>query len=350
MIRKNILTAVGLTTLVAFTGVKAFAQDVHFTQFNAAPLTVNPALTGAFDGTFRAAAVYRDQWRSVTNGFVTYSASIDGPIKYDLGGDDKMSLGLQFYNDKAGDGNLSNTSILGSLAYTKWLGGGQGDPNKSLSVGFQGGYTSKSIDLSKLYFGDQYDNGLFSGTTAELANNKVNYWTINAGINWAHHPVQAFSYTIGLGANNLNQPREAFEKQANSQVGLGMRYTAQVGAIAAVSQRLRLLPVVLYQTQATAAELVVGNEFNYSLSNYSQDFRSVATNIFAGVFYRANDAIMATAGLEFKGFRFGVSYDYNTSSLKDASKGNGGFEISLRYIAPNVFDFAHRREEPCARF
>lgn len=343
------LAVAGLAAVIALSGTKAIAQDVHFTQFDAAPLTVNPAFTGAFDGTFRVAGIYRDQWRSVTNPFVTLSASVDAPIRVGLAGDDFLAAGLQFYNDKAGDGNLSNTSVLGSVAYHKFLGSsdnGAGDrPGKTLSVGFQGGYCSKSIDLSKLYFGDEF-NGTFTLPTGEQLNNKVHYWIVNAGIAWAHAVSNGFSYTIGLGGNNLNQPQESLERQKNSEVGLGMRYTAQLGAVARISDRLRLMPAVLYQSQASATELVVGNEFNYSLSNYS----TVGTGIFVGVYYRNNDAIMGTAGIDFKGFRFGLSYDYNTSSLKDASNGNGGFEISIRYIAPNPLDFAGRRGYPCARF
>jgi type IX secretion system PorP/SprF family membrane protein len=350
MIRKNILTAAGLTALVAFTGAKAFAQDIHFTQFDAAPLIVNPAFTGGFNGTFRAAGVYRDQWRSVTIPFVTYSASVDAPIIHDLSIDDYLAAGLQFYSDKAGDGNLSNTSVLGSIAYHKFLGGGQSEPDKTLSVGFQGGYTSKSVDISKLYFGDEFVNGGYGqGTSATYPfNNKIHYWTINAGISWAQRTGDRFAYTIGLGANNLNQPHESFQKKENSEVGLGMRYTAQLGAIANVSDRLSLRPALLYQSQATAYEMLVGNEFNYAIGN--PEFREVSTSVFAGVFYRNSDAIMVTAGVEFRGFRFGLSYDYNTSSLKDASKGNGGFELSIRYIAPNPIDFARKLVYPCARF
>lgn len=344
------LALAGLTAGIALCSAQAIAQDVHFTQFDAAPLTINPALTGAFDGTFRAAVIYRDQWRSVTAPFVTLSASVDAPIRVGLAGDDYLAAGLQFYNDKAGDGNLSNTSVFGSVAYHKSLGNtsGVGDrPGKTISVGFQGGYASKSIDLSKLYFGDEF-NGNFMLPTGEQLNNKVHYWVVNAGVAWAHAVSNGFSYAIGLGANNLNQPQESLEKQKNSEVGLGMRYTAQIGAVARVSERLRLMPAVLYQSQMTATELVAGNEFNYSLAN--PDFESVATGVFLGIYYRNNDAIMGTAGLDWKGFRFGVSYDYNTSSLKEASNGNGGFELSIRYIAPNPLEFAGRRGYPCSRF
>ncbi len=353
MIRKNILKAAGLSALIAIAGTSAFAQDIHFTQFNAAPLTINPAFTGNFNGTVRVAGIYRNQWQSVTIPFKTYCATVDAPIVSDLAGDDFLAAGLQIYNDKAGDLNLSNTSVLASVAYHKFLGESStnGVPDKSLSVGFQGGYNSKSLDLSKAYFGDEFLNGLFQpGMSQEYPylNNNVHFWTINAGIAWAQKTGDRFSYTLGVGANNLNQPQESLKKQRNSDVGLSMRYTAQAGAIAQVSDRLRLLPVVLYQSQATATEVIVGNEFNFALAN--PNYSSVATAVFLGVFYRSSDAAMATVGIDFQGFRFGVGYDYNISALNDASAGRGGFEIMLRYIAPNPIDFGGRRGYPCARF
>ena len=36
-----------------------FAQDIHFSQFNQAPARLNPALTGAFKGSYRIAGIYR---------------------------------------------------------------------------------------------------------------------------------------------------------------------------------------------------------------------------------------------------------------------------------------------------
>ena len=45
MIRKNILAIAGLSAAIALSSAQAIAQDVHFTQFNAAPLTINPAFT-----------------------------------------------------------------------------------------------------------------------------------------------------------------------------------------------------------------------------------------------------------------------------------------------------------------
>lgn len=348
MMRKNTIRCATLLAALTLTVNTVKAQDVHFTQFTASPMLVNPAFTGNSGGPWRVAAVYRDQWRSVVgaSAFKTYAVSFDAPIVQDITLDDYLAGGIQLYNDRAGDGNLSNLSALASIAYHKFMGK---DQDKSLSVGFQGGYTQKSIDLSRLYFGNEFTNGEFQGGLSNPGlNNKVTYFTINAGIGWAHAVGSNFGYSLGIGANNLNQPQESFQRKKNSEVGLGMRYTAQLGAIAYVSDKLSLRPAVLYQSQSTATELVAGNEFNLIVGN--SEFRNFATAVFLGGYYRSSDAIMINAGLEFKGMRVGVSYDYNTSDLKTASNGNGGFEISLVFKASDPLEFARRLIYPCSRF
>ncbi|MCB0696249.1 MAG: PorP/SprF family type IX secretion system membrane protein [Chitinophagaceae bacterium] len=350
MISKRTISRVSLAVALAFTmqGTQHVqAQDVHFTQFNAAPLILNPAFTGNFDGKMRASAIYRDQWRSVTVPFKTIAISVDAPIVHELTTDDYLSAGIQLYNDKAGDAGLTNLSALASVAYTKFLGS---NDKTSLSVGFQGGYTQKSFDLSKLYFDDNFIDGQFQpGSTTNTLNNKVDYFVFNAGLAWAQAVGENFSYVIGLGANNLNQPRETFDRKKDlADVGLGMRYNGQVGAIAYVSEKLSLRPAFLYQQQANATEMIAGNEFHLIVGD--PEFRAFTTAVFAGAWYRFDDAAMITAGLEFKGFRLGLAYDYTVSTLKNNAKSTGGFELALTWIAPNPLDFAHKLIYPCSRF
>ncbi|KAA5533532.1 type IX secretion system membrane protein PorP/SprF [Taibaiella lutea] len=343
---------VGLIVAAMLNSGNAQAQDVHFTQFDASPLTLNPANTGAFGGDFRASAIYRDQWRSVTGGdaaFKTIGVSLDMPIIRDISVDDYLAAGLQFYKDQAGDGNLSNTTVMLSLAYHKFLGT---DGKKVLTVGLQGGYSHKNIDLSKLYFGDEYLEGAWQpGTSAEwgwLTTGTSNY-LINAGINYSQAIGEKSSFVIGVGANNLNQPLESFDKrQAAADVGLGIRYTGQLGAIIGINDKFSLRPAAFVQSQSTAMELVAGNEFNLKVGE-GYDLPT-ATAIYAGIWYRNQDAIMVTAGIEYQGFRIGVGYDYNTSDLKAASNNNGGFEISIRYIKSSPIDFAKKLLYPCSRF
>ena len=71
--KKIILTLAICVTLVS----AATAQDPNFSQFFASPLTLNPALTGKFDGVVRVAGNYRNQWPTINNAFVTKTVSVD---------------------------------------------------------------------------------------------------------------------------------------------------------------------------------------------------------------------------------------------------------------------------------
>jgi type IX secretion system PorP/SprF family membrane protein len=343
-LKKTLLVAIaalGLSTSVS-------AQDIHFTQFNLSPLTINPAFTGMHSGMWRVSGIYRNQWNSVTIPFVTTGLSLDAPIlRKEYGNFTNLSAGINYFNDKSGDGNLMNNTVMGSLAYH--LGFGSRD-NMSISVGLQGGLVQKSLDLSRLYFGDEYKNGGYNlGTTQELLNNKINTYLANIGVNWGHAPSEKFAYQLGVAAFNLNQPLESFQRQKkNSQVGLGMRINTQLGAIWHATDRLDLLPAVLFQSQTNATELVVGNEFKYRLGE--EDVRSVASSLFLGGWTRTGDAFLITGGVEFKGFRVGLGYDLTSSKLKTSSTGVGSFEVGIQYVQPNPIDFARKVFFPCARF
>jgi type IX secretion system PorP/SprF family membrane protein len=349
MIRRNIITRFSIAAAMILSAPIVNAQDIHFTQFDMTPLVINPAFTGMFDGRVRAEAIYRNQWASVTVPYVTFGASVDLPLLIERNGD-YLAAGLQLYKDQAGDGNLSNFTGLLSLAYHKSLG--QSEHPSDLAVGLQGGYADKSIDLSKLYFGDEYVNGTFiPGQSQEYhlgLGNSISYYLVNAGVSFSHGS-EKFSYTLGLAANNINQPNDALEKKQNSETGLDMRYTGEIGLNILAGERLSLRPALLYQNQASATELIAGNEFHYEVSG-NPGYENFSTAVFLGGWYRSGDATMITAGVEFKGFRIGVSYDYNISTLNTASNGNGGFEIAIRYIAPNPRLFAGKRTIPCTRF
>src|SRR5450432_1629070 len=81
------------------------AQDPGFSQFFASPLTLNPALTGKFNGTLRVAGNYRDQWPAINNAFVTSTISVDMPIaKNHLPDNDTWGIGLMGMTDRTANG------------------------------------------------------------------------------------------------------------------------------------------------------------------------------------------------------------------------------------------------------
>ena len=116
-------------------------QNVHLSQFHQAPLLVNPALTGVFNGDQRAILNYRNQWASVADPFTTYAFSYDMSLFKEKGKNKYLGGGIYFFRDVAGDTKYSTTSANLSLSSIITLDGGH-----DLSVGLQGGFAQKSID------------------------------------------------------------------------------------------------------------------------------------------------------------------------------------------------------------
>src|SRR5882724_11222554 len=110
-----------LAVCVALVNVST-AQDANFSQFFASPLTLNPALTGKFDGVYRVAGNYRNQWPTINNAFRTYTASFDvGILKNKIPEFDQFGIGFLGFADDAGNGVLKNNAFAVSLAYHKAL-------------------------------------------------------------------------------------------------------------------------------------------------------------------------------------------------------------------------------------
>ena len=144
MTKRTIVRAVLGVTIGVFCTLQSLAQDPQFTQFYANPLYLNPA----FAGTARCPRVvlnYRNQWPALTGTFVTTSASYDQHVE-GLGG----GLGLLVTNDQAGKGTLNTTTVSGIYSYQQAI-----TRKFSIKAGFQATNFQKSLDWSKLTFGDK---------------------------------------------------------------------------------------------------------------------------------------------------------------------------------------------------
>jgi type IX secretion system PorP/SprF family membrane protein len=93
--------------------LKAAAQtDPHFTQNYTYPMYVNPALAGSSDGEYRASAIYRSQWGSVSDPYRTMGISFDARTNKNI------ALGINLLNQSAGDGGFNYLNTYASFAYT----------------------------------------------------------------------------------------------------------------------------------------------------------------------------------------------------------------------------------------
>ena len=212
--------------IFCFGTVIASGQDIHFSQYYSAPLTVNPAQTGLFDGNYRLGLNYRNQWASVTVPYQTLSAFADFNVRKQPYNRGYLGFGLLIIRDQAGDGELSDTKIYGSFAYHLLL-------NKTrtmqLSFGLQAGEVQETVDFSKLYFDDQwndiaFDQGIPSGENYNTST--IHYFDVDAGAIYSFSLPDVWSFYAGAGLYNLIEPRVSFYDNENT---LGIRPVLQGG-------------------------------------------------------------------------------------------------------------------------
>lgn len=323
---KRLILAVA--TSIAILG--ASAQDPNFSQFFASPLTLNPAMTGKFDGIMRIAGNYRDQWPTINNAFVTKTASVDFHVlSNSLPEIDRWGIGILGFSDRAGDGILVSNYAMLSTAYHKGL-----DENgyHQIGVGFQGAFANKRIDVSKVDFEDELTPLGFTGVTSEVFDQNrisVQYFDMNAGVFYNGTSNGYNNFYLGASMYHINRPKESFQ---GGEFYLNSRVTIQGGGRLPMGQYNALHFSANHSRQANAVNTVIGGAYALNL-NYDEEN---PTNVYIGSWYRFNDAVIPYVGLEFGDFHLGLTYDINTSSLKPASNTRGGAEISLIYIKKPV--------------
>ena len=314
------------TIILLFIGFFANAQDPHFSQFFASPLTLNPALTGKFDGTLRVAGNYRNQWPAFNNVYTTSTLSVDFAIlKNRLPDYDTWGIGILALTDKAGGGILTNNYIGLSTSYHKAL---DEDGFQQIGIGFQGTYGQKRLDNSKLLFEDQLTPFGFTGVTQDIFNSSnlnINYLDVNAGLIYTGSTNDQNNFYIGASMYHINRPKESFK---GGNWNIAARTTVSAGGYFPVSEQLTLHTSGIYQVQNKSSEVTFGGAIAAAI-----DPQSISpSNFYIGSWFRVNDAIIPYLGLEFAGMRIGASYDVNVSDLKAGSQSRGGMEISLIYI------------------
>lgn len=304
------------------------AQDPNFSQFFVSPLTLNPALTGKFNGTYRIAGNHRDQWPTINNAFVTSTISFDAAIlKGRIPENDQFGIGVLALTDKSGSGVLQSNYAALSVAYHKAL-----DENgfNTLGLGFQGAYTNKRLflDPQKTYFEDQLTANGWTGVTSEIfdpSQLKVSYFDLNMGLLYNGSTDGSNNFYLGASMYHINRHKESFH---DADYLLQPRLTLQAGGMVPVGEYNAFHFSALHSRQANAVNTVIGGAYmlNINPDEYSP------TNLYLGSWFRFGDAIIPYVGLEFGEFRVGLTYDVNVSGLKPGSNMRGGPEFSLIYI------------------
>lgn len=319
------------------------AQDIHFSQYSASPLNLNPATTGFFNGNTRLIFNHRNQWGSVTIPFLTFSGSVDLQLFRNSKRGNALSIGVLFNADKAGDSKYSCIQGNLSLAYLQSL-------NKYnthfISGGIMGGYVQNSIDYSKLSFDNQFngytfDPSLYNGENFNM--NSFYYIDLSVGLFWFLQFGENQSIDAGFALFHLLPPKVSMLE--DSKIILDKRYSFFCDLKLGISENIEFIPKVLLMFQGTYMELVYGLKTRIVKKlNYFEN-----AGISLGVYSRHADAVILEIGLEYLNFNIGFSYDINYSDLDRASQAKGGYEISASYIFSKK-KYRKIKEVPCPVF
>lgn len=316
-----------ILTISLYVIIPAKAQDPHFTQFFASPLTLNPAFTGYFSGDLRLAGNYRSQWRSIASPYITGTLSADfGILKNTISYTDTWGVGILALYDKTGAGALTSNYVALSTAYHKGL---DVEGNHTLGIGLQAAFVQKRIDQSKLIFENQigengYDPSLPS--SENIATPNISYLDYNVGLLYSGLVGESSNIYMGASYYHFTQPVETFMNQENNR--LSYRYTLHGGGSFPVNGANRVHFSAHYMRQNQATETTFGLAYGFMLSN----MQDAPTIFYIGAWHRMKDAVNPYLGLEISSFKFGLSYDVNVSTLKPASNYRGGMEVSVIYI------------------
>jgi len=306
--------------------IHSYSQDPHFSQYLSSPLTLNPALTGSFDGLYRITGNYRQQWWSVGSPFNTGTVSFEHQIfKNKIGDNDRFAIGGLLLLDESLGGGLKSTYASISTAYHIAL---DAQGRNRFGAGFQTTYGNRRINESKLTFANQFTSGGFNTAlpSGELSLNNLKPFTdINTGIVYVHQDVNNF-YQMSASVYHLTQPRQTTLNDDNSRIP--RRFSLQaVGDFKLNQSGNRFMISGLFMVQGGATEFNIGGAFGYNLSNEAS-----TRFIYGGVFYRLKDAVYPYVSYKTASLQVSLSYDAVVSSLNQVTPKTGSLELSVIYI------------------
>jgi type IX secretion system PorP/SprF family membrane protein len=325
-------------------GLGLTGQDFHYSQFENAPLRINPGLTGVFGGDTRFQGLFRKQWWSVPVDYRTFSAMVDHNFIKEADQNSFFSAGLGLNYDRAGDSNLSWADIDLNLGYTTRL-----TDRAFLSVGGQLGFVQRRFLMDDLRFDNQFDPGrgtfdptLPTGETVAGAVSNV-FLDLGVGINLRLQAKQSPKVVnlldkrnrldLGVGFFHLNQPNQSFLDEAN--IALPLRVSPYAFGVLQVASSVDLIGRITYQIQEEYRQLTTTGGAQFHLNRTpGQQF-----SLMLGVGFRHNDfqdAYFPTAEIHLNDWRFGFSYDFNTSAFDKATDHKGAIEFSARYLIRKI--------------
>ena len=340
LLMQRLFTAI-IVLLFLFSG-RLQAQDPQFSQFYAAPVYLNPALTGSTELT-RVGMNYRNQWPAIDANFVTYSAYFDHYLR-----DYNSGIGLLVVADREGLAGLKNTYAALDYSYQVHL-----SSEWAMRAGLEGSYVFRSLDFGRLVFSDQLDfTGIVNNTTQENFNSdfNINYFDLAAGA-MLHNR----NLWVGFAAHHLLTPNQSLINDSDPlprkfSIHAGYKIPLNTNNHLPYSGRdISITPTALYKWQGDFSQFDMGMYLTYEPMVFGISYRGIPIKSIDGVMN--NESVIMIVGITTNGLNIGYSYDVTVSKL--GFRSGGAHELSISYeffMGDPRKPPKNVRKLPCPRF
>jgi type IX secretion system PorP/SprF family membrane protein len=337
----------------------ARTQDIHFSQFYMSPTNLNPALTGVMNCKMRFVANYRNQWAPVlgfANSFNTYNLAFDQKVpvaRYDYFG-----FGGTFWGDKAGTLDFSTLQFKLSASYSKRMSGSRTSSNY-LVFGAEGGINQRSVNFQNAIWGNQITTSGPDPTInpdPTVFDPSFLFADISVGMLWFSVLDKTNNFYIGGAFSHLNEPLQNNSKDISgnnySPAPLYSKLTLHGGGVFAISKKNAIIPGIVAFFQGPSFQVNGGASLRFGSGNNRTNDQSFQLGLWARLANKYQfeapdpstpgakgtestgihmDALILSTRFDYNRYGFGLSYDINTSSLRQANAGNNSFELSFIY-------------------
>lgn len=303
-----------IVILIVVLPILVYAQDPIFTQFFMMPETLNTSFTGG-KKTTRAGIIHRTQWPGINFSINTQFAFVDNWFE-----EVNSGLGISILNHKETSTRYNFTQVNLNYVYEvqlyyDWFF------RPSLSFGFG----TKDFGFQNLLLEDQINifQGVINPTSTDLINLSENRLFFDFSSSFMFYNENSW---VGLTLKHLNKPNISMTFEDQQPLDLFMSLHASIHIPTGYRSETKFYGLLNAMRQSEYNRLDFGGKVEYDRFSFTL---LAATNPI-----RKNDnshlltSINAFMGMEWEGFKFGYSYDFNTTNI---GRTGGVYELSISY-------------------
>ena len=291
-----------------------YAQDPIFTQYFMIPETLNSSFTGAKKST-RAGIIHRTQWPGLNFSINTQYAFVDNWFE-----EIDSGLGISILNHKETTTRYNFSQVNVNYAYelqltSEWYF----RPSLSFGLGL------KDFGFQNLLLEDQINlnQGIINPTSMDQVNLNDSRIFYDIGTSFLFYNKDSW---IGLSVSHLNQPNISMTFEGEESLDIFASLHTSYKIPTSYRSKVEVYGLLNAMVQGNYNRLDIGSKIKYNSFYFGVLGATNPVKTDSG--NHTLTSINGFFGFDWKGFRIGYSYDFNTTNI---GRTGGVYELSVFY-------------------